>query len=54
MLNKLFSKLVVRHQPRVEPDTQQKAKKEQVTADVIKRAIDKAKGGSDENKEIEA
>ena len=27
----------------------EKAKKEQVTADVIKRAIDKAKGGSDEN-----
>lgn len=27
----------------------EKAKKEQVTADVIKRAIEKAKGGSDEN-----
>ncbi|MFA6801135.1 MAG: YebC/PmpR family DNA-binding transcriptional regulator, partial [Acholeplasmataceae bacterium] len=27
----------------------QKAKKEQVTADIIKRAIDKAKGGSDES-----
>lgn len=27
----------------------EKAKKEQVTADIIKRAIDKAKGGSDEN-----
>lgn len=27
----------------------EKAKKEQVSADVIKRAIDKAKGGSDEN-----
>ena len=27
----------------------EKAKKEQVPADVIKRAIDKAKGGSDEN-----
>lgn len=39
-----------------DPDTNQtlkriieKAKKEQVTADVIKRAIEKAKGGSDEN-----
>ncbi|MFA7417207.1 MAG: YebC/PmpR family DNA-binding transcriptional regulator [Acholeplasma sp.] len=27
----------------------ERAKKEQVTADIIKRAIDKAKGGSDEN-----
>src|SRR5690606_29751883 len=27
----------------------EKAKKEQVTADIIKRAIDKAKGGADEN-----
>lgn len=39
-----------------DPDTNQnlkriieKAKKEQVTADIIKRAIDKAKGGADEN-----
>ncbi|PKK96605.1 MAG: YebC/PmpR family DNA-binding transcriptional regulator, partial [Tenericutes bacterium HGW-Tenericutes-3] len=39
-----------------DPDTNQalkkiieKAKKEQVTADIIKRAIEKAAGGSDEN-----